>query len=157
LEELKVDADAPGEIHLVAILEVVFRVIVNCIELNEDVRCSLLLLAGWLNHEGSWIFEDIRVLLKASIRDDKPVVFLENEMMHAVTMSTPGHIMDKDFLLPPQLGKGGALRHRRDYHCLLQNGWLLSRGSRNPPRKFRFSCVVITRVIRHLLPKTKVT
>jgi len=47
-----------------------------------------------------WNIEDLRGLLKASIRDEDPVVFLENEMMYGVTMSAPDHIMDKDFLLP---------------------------------------------------------
>lgn len=47
-----------------------------------------------------WNIEDCRGLLKASIRDNDPVVFLENEMMYGVTMSAPDHIMDKDFLLP---------------------------------------------------------
>lgn len=47
-----------------------------------------------------WNIEDARGLLKASIRDNDPVVFLENEMMYGVTMSAPDHIMDKDFVLP---------------------------------------------------------
>lgn len=47
-----------------------------------------------------WSIEDCRGLLKASIRDPDPVVFLENEMMYGVTMSAPDSIMDKDFVLP---------------------------------------------------------
>ena len=47
-----------------------------------------------------WNVEDIRGLLKASIRDDDPVVFLENEMMYGVSFDTPDHVFDKDFLLP---------------------------------------------------------
>lgn len=42
----------------------------------------------------------MRGLLKAAIRDDDPVVFLENEMMYGVTFDAPDHVMDKDFLLP---------------------------------------------------------
>lgn len=47
-----------------------------------------------------WNVEDIRGLLKASIRDEDPVVFLENEMMYGVTFDTPDHVFDKDFVLP---------------------------------------------------------
>lgn len=47
-----------------------------------------------------WNVEDARGLLKASIRDNDPVVFLENEMMYGVTFDAPDHVMDKDFLLP---------------------------------------------------------
>ena len=47
-----------------------------------------------------WNVEDIRGLLKASIRDNDPVVFLENEMMYGVSFDTPDHVFDKDFLLP---------------------------------------------------------
>lgn len=47
-----------------------------------------------------WNVEDARGLLKASIRDPDPVVFLENEMMYGVTMSAPDSVMDKDFVLP---------------------------------------------------------
>lgn len=47
-----------------------------------------------------WNVEDLRGLLKASIRDNDPVVFLENEMMYGVSFDTPEHVFDKDFLLP---------------------------------------------------------
>jgi pyruvate dehydrogenase E1 component beta subunit len=47
-----------------------------------------------------WNVEDIRGLLKASIRDPDPVVFLENEMMYGVTFDSPDHVFDKDFVLP---------------------------------------------------------
>ena len=43
--------------------------------------------------------ERMRGLLKASIRDDDPVEFLENEMIYGLNMSAPGHIMDKDLQL----------------------------------------------------------
>jgi len=42
----------------------------------------------------------VRGLLKASIRDDDPVVFLENEMMYGITFDAPDNVMDKDFLIP---------------------------------------------------------
>ena len=47
-----------------------------------------------------WSAEDCRGLLKASIRDNDPVIFLENEMMYGVTMDVPDYAMDKDFVLP---------------------------------------------------------
>lgn len=47
-----------------------------------------------------WNVEDLRGLLKASIRDEDPVVFLENEMMYGVSFDTPDHVFDKDFVLP---------------------------------------------------------
>jgi pyruvate dehydrogenase E1 component beta subunit len=47
-----------------------------------------------------WNAEDARGLLKASIRDNDPVVFLENEMMYGITFDMPDHVMDKDFVLP---------------------------------------------------------
>ena len=47
-----------------------------------------------------WNVEDYRGLLKASIRDNDPVVFLENEMMYGVNFDTPDHVFDKDFVLP---------------------------------------------------------
>jgi pyruvate dehydrogenase E1 component beta subunit len=47
-----------------------------------------------------WNVEDCRGLLKASIRDNDPVIFLENEMMYGVTMNVPDYVMDKDFVLP---------------------------------------------------------
>lgn len=47
-----------------------------------------------------WNVEDVRGLLKASIRDEDPVVFLENEMMYGVSFDAPESVMDKDFLIP---------------------------------------------------------
>jgi pyruvate dehydrogenase E1 component beta subunit len=47
-----------------------------------------------------WNAEDARGLLKAAIRDNDPVVFLENEMMYGITFDVPDHVMDKDFVLP---------------------------------------------------------
>lgn len=47
-----------------------------------------------------WNVEDLRGLLKASIRDDDPVVFLENEMMYGVSFDVDDRVLDKDFVLP---------------------------------------------------------
>lgn len=47
-----------------------------------------------------WNVEDLRGLLKASIRDNDPVVFLENEMMYGVSFDVSDEVLDKDFLLP---------------------------------------------------------
>jgi pyruvate dehydrogenase E1 component beta subunit len=47
-----------------------------------------------------WNAEDARGLLKASIRDNDPVIFLENEMMYGISFDVPDHVMDKDFVLP---------------------------------------------------------
>jgi pyruvate dehydrogenase E1 component beta subunit len=55
-----------------------------------------------------WSVEDARGLLKASIRDDDPVVFLENEMMYGVNFDVSDQVMDKDFLL--EIGKAKVER-----------------------------------------------
>lgn len=47
-----------------------------------------------------WNVEDLRGLLKASIRDEDPVVFLENEMMYGVSFDVSDEVLDKDFVLP---------------------------------------------------------
>ena len=48
--------------------------------------------------------EDARGLLKASIRDPDPVVFLENELMYGLPFEVQDELMqDRDFVLP--LGK----------------------------------------------------
>lgn len=50
-----------------------------------------------------WNVEDYRGLLKASIRDNNPVIVLENEMMYGVEFDATSEVMDKDFLL--EIGK----------------------------------------------------
>lgn len=57
--------------------------------------------------------EDARGLLKTAIRDDNPVVFLENELMYNVTFDdVPDSVMDPDFLLP--FGKAKIMREGKD-------------------------------------------
>lgn len=52
--------------------------------------------------------EDARGLLKASIRDPNPVVFLENELMYGQAFEVADSIMGKDFVLP--IGKAKIQR-----------------------------------------------
>jgi pyruvate dehydrogenase E1 component beta subunit len=59
-----------------------------------------------------WNVEDARGLLKAAIRDDNPVVFLENEIMYGKAFPREERIMDKDFVLP--LGKAKVEREGTD-------------------------------------------
>lgn len=59
-----------------------------------------------------WSVEDNRGLLKAAIRDDDPVVFLENEMMYGVEFDYDQSIMDKDFVIP--IGKAKIERAGTD-------------------------------------------
>lgn len=47
-----------------------------------------------------WNVEDCRGLVKSAIRDNDPVVILENEMMYGVEFDVDAKIMDKDFLIP---------------------------------------------------------
>jgi len=51
-------------------------------------------------------------LLKSAIRDDDPVVFLENEMMYGITFDVSDKILDKDFLIP--IGKAKIEREGSD-------------------------------------------
>jgi pyruvate dehydrogenase E1 component beta subunit len=56
--------------------------------------------------------EDCRGLLKASIRDDNPVVFLENEIMYGRAFPKTAEIMDENFILP--IGKAKVERQGTD-------------------------------------------
>lgn len=55
--------------------------------------------------------EDCRGLLKASIRDNDPVVFLENELLYGVTMPISDQALDPNFVLP--IGKAHIERQGR--------------------------------------------
>jgi pyruvate dehydrogenase E1 component beta subunit len=59
-----------------------------------------------------WNIEDCRGLIKAAIRDNDPVIVLENEMMYGVEFNVDPKIMDKDFLIP--IGKAKIERPGTD-------------------------------------------
>jgi len=44
--------------------------------------------------------EDARGLLKSAVRNDNPVVFLENEIMYGSGFDLSDKILDKDFTIP---------------------------------------------------------
>jgi len=75
--------------------------------------------AAWYTHcpglkvVAPWNSEDARGLLKASIRDDNPVVFLENEPTYGSSFEVSKEVTDKDFLIP--IGK--AKVEREGKHC----------------------------------------
>lgn len=56
--------------------------------------------------------EDCRGLIKSAIRDNDPVVVLENEMMYGIEFEVDDAIMDKDFLIP--IGKAKIERAGTD-------------------------------------------
>ncbi|XP_015277627.1 PREDICTED: pyruvate dehydrogenase E1 component subunit beta, mitochondrial [Gekko japonicus] len=62
--------------------------------------------AAWYGHcpglkvVSPWSSEDAKGLLKASIRDDNPVVMLENELMYGVPFEMSEETQSKDFLVP---------------------------------------------------------
>lgn len=56
--------------------------------------------------------EDARGLLKAAVRDDNPVVFLENEIMYGRAFEKTDEIMNSDFLLP--IGKAKIEKEGKD-------------------------------------------
>lgn len=56
--------------------------------------------------------EDCRGLLKASIRDDNPVVFLENEMLYGTPFPVTDEVMKEDFVLP--IGKAKIQKEGTD-------------------------------------------
>lgn len=62
--------------------------------------------ASWYSHcpglkvVSPWNSEDARGLLKAAIRDNDPVVCLENEMMYGVSFEISAECESKDFLIP---------------------------------------------------------
>lgn len=56
--------------------------------------------------------EDARGLLKAAIRDDDPVVFLENELMYGVPFALSPEVLHPEFVLP--FGKAKIMREGSD-------------------------------------------
>ncbi|XP_015681402.1 pyruvate dehydrogenase E1 component subunit beta, mitochondrial [Crotalus tigris] len=77
--------------------------------------------AAWYGHcpglkvVSPWSAEDARGLLKASIRDDNPVVMLENELMYGVSFELSEEVLSKDFIVP--IGK--AKIERQGTHITL--------------------------------------
>ncbi|XP_028302154.1 pyruvate dehydrogenase E1 component subunit beta, mitochondrial [Gouania willdenowi] len=77
--------------------------------------------AAWYAHcpglkvVSPWNSEDARGLLKAAIRDDNPVVFLENELMYGVPFEMSEESNSKDFVIP--IGK--AKIERQGTHVTL--------------------------------------
>lgn len=59
-----------------------------------------------------WNVEDCRGLLKAAIRDNDPVVVLENEMMYGVEFEATKEVMDPEFLI--EIGKAKIEREGTD-------------------------------------------
>ncbi|XP_069592748.1 pyruvate dehydrogenase E1 component subunit beta, mitochondrial [Ranitomeya imitator] len=88
--------------------------------------------AAWYGHcpglkvVSPWNAEDARGLMKAAIRDDNPVVVLENELMYGVPFELSDEVQSKDFVIP--IGKAKIERqgsqitvvsHSRSVgHCL---------------------------------------
>ncbi|CAL1614167.1 unnamed protein product [Knipowitschia caucasica] len=70
--------------------------------------------AAWYAHcpglkvVSPWSAEDAKGLLKASIRDDNPVVFLENELLYGVPFEMSDEAQGKDFVVP--IGKAKVER-----------------------------------------------
>jgi len=56
--------------------------------------------------------EDARGLMKASIRDNDPVVFLENEILYGESFPVSDEILGKDFTVP--IGKAKTMREGTD-------------------------------------------
>ena len=56
--------------------------------------------------------EDCRGLLKAAVRDDNPVLILENEIMYGRSFPKEDYFMDKDFVVP--IGKAKVERQGKD-------------------------------------------
>ena len=59
-----------------------------------------------------WNADDAKGLLKAAIRDDNPVVFLENEILYNETFELSKEAQSPDFVLP--IGKAKVEREGKD-------------------------------------------
>lgn len=74
--------------------------------------------AAWYSHVpglkvvAPYSAEDAKGLLKASIRDNNPVIFLENERMYSVPFQVSDEVMDENFVLP--IGKAKIERQGTD-------------------------------------------
>uniref|UniRef100_A0A665VJ22 Pyruvate dehydrogenase E1 component subunit beta n=1 Tax=Echeneis naucrates TaxID=173247 RepID=A0A665VJ22_ECHNA len=81
--------------------------------------------ASWYAHcpglkvVSPWSSEDAKGLLKAAVRDDNPVVVLENELLYGVSFEMSEESQSKDFVLP--IGKAKVERqasgHVLDGNC----------------------------------------
>ncbi|XP_048462103.1 pyruvate dehydrogenase E1 component subunit beta, mitochondrial isoform X2 [Rhincodon typus] len=88
--------------------------------------------AAWYSHcpglkvISPWSSEDAKGLLKSAIRDDNPVVFLENELLYGVPFEVSEEFQSKDFVIPigkAKVEKEGTnitlVAHSRSVgHCL---------------------------------------
>lgn len=59
-----------------------------------------------------WSSEDARGLLKAAVRDENPVVILENELLYGVSFPLSDEAQDKDFVIP--IGKAKIEKQGKD-------------------------------------------
>lgn len=62
--------------------------------------------------------EDCRGLLKAAIRDNDPVVFLENELLYGLPFQVSDEVLDPNFVLP--IGKAKVERAGEKSRSLVQ-------------------------------------
>ena len=75
--------------------------------------------------------EDARGLLKAAIRDDNPVVFLENEILYGKSFDVTDAVVDKDFTLP--IGECKVRRPPRNSRRAIRGARNSGRNSPTPP------------------------
>ncbi|EPY81035.1 pyruvate dehydrogenase E1 component subunit beta, mitochondrial precursor [Camelus ferus] len=78
--------------------------------------------AAWYGHcpglkvVSPWSSEDAKGLIKSAIRDNNPVVMLENELMYGVPFELPSEAQSKDFLIP--IGKAKIERQGPAFNFL---------------------------------------